>query len=138
MQNDMMNFFNEISQNALKSANELIELNTRVLNKTIERQVELGNAFVEGSKKQADLFQSTKDPKELVEKQAKLAEQYSAIFVEAAKENMALAQKASEEYKVWFEKNAAAANQVAQKAAPAAVAKSAPRTARKAAPRRKA
>ena len=131
MQNDMMNFFNEISQNALKSANELIALNTRVLNETIERQVELGNVFVEGSKKQADLLQTTKDPKELVEKQAKLAEQYTAIFVEAAKENMAIAQKTGEEYKVWFENNAATAQQVAQKAAP----KAAPK--RKAAPRRK-
>ena len=127
MQNDMMNYFNEISQNALKSANELIALNTRVLNETIERQVELGNVFVEGSKKQADLFKDTKDPKELVEKQTKLAEQYTAIFVEAAKENMAIAQRTGEDYKVWFENNAASVNQVAQKAAP----KAAPRAAAK-------
>ena len=118
MQNDMITFFNEISQNALKSANELVELNTRVLNETIERQVELSNVFVEGSKKQADLLQATKDPKELVEKQTKLTEQYTAIFVEAAKENMSIAQKTSEDYKAWFEKNAKTANQVAQKSAP--------------------
>lgn len=128
MQNDMMNYFNEISQNALKSANELIALNTRVLNETIERQVELGNVFVEGSKKHADLFQAVKDPQELVEKQTKLAEQYTAILVEAAKQNMALAQKTGEEYKVWFEKNAAAANEVAQKAVPKTAA---PKTAAK-------
>ncbi len=118
MQNDMMNFFNEVSQNALKSANELVELNTRVLNQAIERQVELSNVFVEGSKKQAELMQATKDPKELVEKQAKLAEQYTAIFVEAAKENMAIAQKTSEEYKAWFENNAKTAEATAKKAAP--------------------
>ena len=106
MQNDMMNFFNEISQNALKSANELIALNTRVLNETIERQVELSNVFAEGSQKQADLLQGTQDPQVIVEKQTKLAEQYTAIFVEAAKENMAIAQKNSEDYKVWFEQNA--------------------------------
>ena len=120
MQNDMMNFFNEISQNALKSANELIALNTRVLNETIERQVELSNVFVEGSKKHADLLQDTQDPQVLVEKQTKLAEQYTAIFAEAAKENMAIAQKTSEEYKIWFEENANTANQVAQQVVPAA------------------
>ena len=118
MQNDMMNFFNEISQNAIKSANELVELNTRILNQTIERQVELSNVFVEGSKKQAELMQATKDPKELVEKQTKLAEQYTAIYVEAAKENMAIAQKTSEEYKTWFESNAKTVEQSAKKAAP--------------------
>ena len=118
MQNDMMNFFNEVSQNALKSANELVELNTRVLNQAIERQVELSNVFVEGSKKQAELVQSTKDPKDLIEKQTKLAEQYTAIFVEAAKENMAIAQKTSEEYKAWFENNAKTAEVTAKKAAP--------------------
>ncbi len=118
MQNDMMNFFNEVSQNALKSANELVELNTRVLNQTIERQVELSNVFVEGSKKQAELVQSTKDPKELIEKQTKLAEQYTAIFVEAAKVNMAIAQKTSEEYKAWFENNAKTAEVTAKKATP--------------------
>ena len=118
MQNDMMNFFNEVSQNALKSANELVELNTRVLNEAIERQVELGNVFVDGSKKQAELLQSVKDPKELVEKQTKLAEQYTAIFVEAAKQNMVIAQKTSEEYKAWFESNAKTVEVTAKKAAP--------------------
>jgi len=118
MQNDMMNFFNEVSQNAIKSANDLVELNTRVLNQTIERQVELSNVFVEGSKRQAELMQATKDPKELVEKQTKLAEQYTAIFVEAAKENMAIAQKTSEEYKSWFEANAKTAEVTAKKATP--------------------
>ena len=124
MQNDMMNYFNEISQNALKSANELIALNTRVLNETIERQVELGNVFVEGSQKHADLLQNAKDPKELVEKQTRLAEQYTAIFVEAAKQNLAIAQKNGEDYKLWFENNANTVKQVAQKAAP----KAAPKT----------
>ena len=119
MQNDMMNFFNDVSQNALKSANELIALNTRVLNDTIERQVELSNVFVEGSKKQADLLHITNDPKELVEKQSKLTEQYTAILVEATKQNIAIAQKNGEEYKVWFEKNATTANQVAQNVVPA-------------------
>lgn len=125
MQNDMMNYFNQISQNALKSANELIALNTRVLNETIERQVELGNVFVEGGKKQADLLQDVKDPKELVEKQTRLAEQYTAIFVEAAKQNMAIAQKTGEDYKMWFENNASSVQQVAEKA----VSKAAPKKA---------
>ena len=122
MQNDMMNHFNEISQNALKSTNELVALNTRILNETIGRQVELGNVFVEGSKKHADLFQSVQDPQDLVEKQTKLAEQYTAIFVEAAKENFAIAQKTSEEYKSWFEKNAkvAEAIELIEKVAPKA------------------
>lgn len=119
MQNDMMKFFNEFSQNAIDSTNQLMELNTRVLNATIERQVELSNVFVEGSKKHADLFQSVKDPKELMDKQTKLAEQYTAIFVEATKENFAIAQKTGEEYKTWFEKNAKVA-EVMEKVAPKA------------------
>ena len=122
MQNDMMKYFNDFSQNAINSTNELIALNTRVLNETIERQVELGNVFVEGSKKHADLIQAVKDPKELMDKQAKLTEQYSAIFVEATKENFAIAQKTSEEYKTWFEKNANVAElaEVIEKVAPKA------------------
>jgi len=119
MQNEMMKFFNEFSQNAIDSTNQLMELNTRVLNATIERQVELSNVFVEGSKKHADLLQSVKDPKELMDKQAKLAEQYTAIFVEATKENFAIAQKTGEEYKSWFEKNAKVA-EVMEKVAPKA------------------
>ena len=120
MQNDMMNYFNDFSQNAINSTNELMALNTRVLNDTIERQVELGNVFVEGSKKHADLFTSVHDPKELIEKQTKLAEQYTAILVEAAKENFALAQKTGEQYKSWFEKNAKVAEivDIVEKAAP--------------------
>ena len=119
MQNDMMNFFNVVSQSALKSANELIELNARVLNDTIERQVELSQVFAEGGKKHADLLQDAKDPQVLVEKQTKLGEQYTAIFVEAAKQNMAIAQKTGEDYKVWFETNANNANQVAGQVVPA-------------------
>ncbi len=117
MQNGMKNFFDGMSQTALKSANELISLNTRVLNKAIERQVELGNVLAGGSKQQVNVLKSTEDPKELVEKQAKLADQYAVIYTEAAKTNMAMALKTSEEYKLWFENSAKSVNQVVQNSA---------------------
>ena len=95
----MNNFFNDMSQTALKSANELISLNTRVLNKAITRHMELGDVLAGGSKQQANLLQRADDPKEFVEKQARLADQYAVIYTEAAKTNMAIALKTSEEYK---------------------------------------
>lgn len=107
-----------MSQTALESANELISLNTRVLNKAIERQVELGDVFAGGSKQQVNVLKLTEDPKELVEKQTKLADQYAVIYTEAAKTNMAMAIRTSEEYKLWFENSAKSVNKIVQHSAP--------------------
>ena len=116
MQNDMMTYFNEISKNVSNSVAELVELNTRVMNEALERQFELGNVFFDESKKQVELFSTSKDPKELVEMQSKLAEEYTTLFVEAAKENIAIAQKTSDEYTAWFENNATLPTQAPKKA----------------------
>ena len=116
MQNDMMTYFNEISKNVSNSVAQLVELNTRVMNEALERQFELGNVFFDESKKQVELLSASKDPKELVEIQSKFAEEYTTLFVEAAKENIAIAQKTSDEYTAWFENNATLSTQAPKKA----------------------
>lgn len=118
MENGMNNFFENISQTTLKSVNQLMSLNTRVMNKAIERQAELGSVFAGGCKQQAKVFQLTQDPKALVEKQSRLAEQYAVIYTEAAKTNMAITLKTGEQYKTWFNNNSKAVKQVVQNLAP--------------------
>ena len=116
MQSDLMNYFNEISKNMSHSVTQLVDLNTRVMSEALERQVELGNEFIDQNKKQAELFSTTNDPKELVDMQSKLAEKYATFFIKTAKENIAIAQKAGDEYTAWFEKNASLTPQAPQKA----------------------
>ena len=105
MQNDYFKSLNEFSTNAMEAAKSLGELNSKLMEKTIALQVKAADLMVEGSMKQGQMVQETKEVKDYLAKQATLVEEYANKFVELAKSNVELAQEAGEEYKAWVEKN---------------------------------
>ena len=113
MQQDFVNTMNDFSKNAVEAAKSLGEINAKLAEEVIERQLAVANLFVEGSVNQAKLAQETKDVKEYWSKQAALTDEYAGKAMDLAKQNVELAQKVGEQYKAWFEKGFAQANEAA-------------------------
>ena len=125
MQNDYFKSLNDFSANAMEAAKELGELNSKLMEKTIALQMKAADLMVEGSMKQGQMVQETKEVKDYLSKQASLVEEYANKFVDLAKSNVALAQEAGEEYKAWVEKNMKSVDAAAKTVAKKAVAKAA-------------
>lgn len=113
MQQEFVNTMSNFSKNAVEAAKSLGEINSKVTEEVIERQLAAANLFVEGSVSQAKLAQETKDVKEFWSKQAALTDEYAGKAMDLAKKNVELAQKAGEQYKAWFEKGFAQASDAA-------------------------
>jgi len=116
MQQDFVNTMSNFSKNAAEAAKSLGDINTKVAEEVIERQLAAVNLVVEGSTSQAKLAQETKDVQDFWSKQAKLSDEYTGKAMEMAKQNVELVQKVGEQYKAWFEKGFAQANEAAAKA----------------------
>lgn len=113
MQQEFVNTVNNFGKNAMEAAKSLGEINSKIAEQVIERQLAVANLFVEGSTHQAKLVQETKDVKEYWSKQASLTDEYAGKAMDLAKQNVELAQQAGEQYKAWFEQGFAQANEAA-------------------------
>ena len=135
MQQEFVNTMNNFGKNAVEAVKSLGDINTKIAEQVIERQLAAANLFVEGSVSQVKLAQETRDVKEFWSKQAALTDEYAGKAMDLAKKNVELAQKAGEQYKAWFEKGFAQANDAASQVTKQveATAKKAESTARKAA-----
>lgn len=120
MQQELMNTVNDLGKNAFEVAKALSEINGKLVEKAMEKQLSVANLCVEGSMKQVKLAQDTKDAKEFWAKQQQLVEEYAGKFMDLAKEQVDLVQKANADYQAWFEKGFKQANGAAKAAAKSA------------------
>lgn len=114
MQQDIMNTMNDFGKSAFEAAKALGVINGKLVEQAIEQQLSVANLCVEGGMKQVKLVQDSKDVKEYWTKQAALMEEYTGKLMDAAKDQVNLAQKAGEEYKSWLEKGMQQANATAK------------------------
>jgi len=113
MQQDFVNTMNTFGKNAVEAAKSLGEINTKIAEQVIERQLAAANLMVESGVNQAKLAQETKDVKEYWSKQAALTDEYAGKAMDLAKQNVELAQQLGEQYKAWFDKGFAQASETA-------------------------
>ena len=113
MQQEFVNTISNFGKNAVEAAKSLGEINSKIAEQVIERQLAAVNLAVEGSASQVKLAQETKDVKDFWSKQAKLTDEYAGKAMDLAKQNVELAQQVGEVYKAWFEKGFAQANSAA-------------------------
>lgn len=113
MQQDFVNTMSNFGKNAAEAAKSLGEINSKIAEQVIERQLAAVNLAVEGSLNQVKLAQETKDVKDFWSKQSALTDEYAGKAMDLAKQNVELAQKAGEQYKSWAEKGLAQANEAA-------------------------
>ncbi len=116
MQPDVMNTMNDMGKNALEAAKTLGEINSKLVEKLVEKQLAAANLCVESGIKQVKLAQDSKDVQDYWTKQAALLEEYAGRIMDLAKQQVEFAQEAGEEYKSWFEKGVQRASTAAKTA----------------------
>jgi len=94
-----------IFDNAMAAARELVEINSRLLEKYVENQIDLANLYAEGSEKQMHTVGNLKNPQDFTDKQVALYEEYREKITTVAGNNIKLAQDTGEEYVAWFKRN---------------------------------
>jgi len=110
---------------ALDSGKALEALNLKLLEQLSKKQMELAASAFEASNKWTAAISEVKALPELIALQSKLASEYSAKVIAAARETADLLTASRDEYKVWFEKGFQIITAQAEAVAPKATARKA-------------
>jgi hypothetical protein len=118
--NDTINVANEIAKKGFERLASLGELNVRIFERLIARQIDAANLYVEHGARVAKLATESKGYDELVKAQAEAAKELGERLLAESKTNASLAGEVRDDYRVWVEKNLAELNADLRKAVPAA------------------
>jgi hypothetical protein len=118
--NETINVANEIANKGIERLTSLSELNMRVFERLIARQMDAANLCMEHGVRVMKLVTESKGYNELVKGQAEAAKELSERLLTESKTNASLAGEVRDDYRVWFEKNLADASADLRKAVPAA------------------
>ncbi len=110
---------------ALDSGKALEALNLKLIEQLSKKQMELASSAFEASNKWAAAMGEVKALPELFALQSKLASEYSAKMIAAARETADLLTASRDEYKVWFEKGFQVISAQAEASVPKATARKA-------------
>jgi phasin family protein len=108
---------NEMGSNSYSSLRQLGEINLNTWNKLMQNQMAMVTTLMESSIGQLKLMTEAKDYHEVSRSQIDLAQKLGGLFMDKTRENIELAQKAGEDYRLWFEGSMANANEQFAKAA---------------------
>lgn len=111
--------FNQYGQSAIDSTKELVEINSRLLTKVLENQIQIANSIIEKSTPEIDAASAIKDPKKIIEAQSSMVQEYTGFLKEQAETSAKVFQAAGEELKTWFEKGLKTADAAVKEASTA-------------------
>lgn len=104
MQQEVINQWATLGQNALDSMKELGGINAKVVEKLSEQQQQILNVYLEASSKEIKLISEVKDAKDLLAGQSALAAEYNGKFVEIVKNMQDFLAECKNELTTWAEK----------------------------------
>jgi hypothetical protein len=126
MQNAVFTQWNEFAAQAMDKARSLEEINSKVASQLAEKNVELMTSWWGTGVKQLDLVSKSKGYADILEGQAKLAQEWNDTFQSAVKDSTEILSSCREQLVEWFEEqitqgsaalNAGAARKTTRKAA---------------------
>ena len=119
MTTDITKQWNEISKTAIKSMNELGNINTRVIEKLTDQQLAILNTCMEASQKEIDLAASNKnvrDPQSLLAAQAELVAEYNSKLIAIVQSTGEILKDCNSEITSWADKGMNCTTNAAPKA----------------------
>ena len=127
MQNAFVEQWESFGKSALEAVKELEAISSRIVEKLAEQQFHVVSTALETGVRQFHLVTETKDYKDLLAAQTKLASEYNEKLMLSAKKATEILNDARSDFTSWFEKglNGAVSANGAKKATPAAAAKKA-------------
>jgi hypothetical protein len=118
--NETFNVANEIANKGVERMTKLGELNMRVFERLMARQMDAANLCMEHGVRVMKLVTESKGYNDLVKGQADAAKELNERLLAESKANVSLAGQVRDDYRVWFEKNLADVSADLRKALPVA------------------
>ena len=100
---DVMNTYNNLTNQNVERLNALGELNLKVAEKMVARQMDAMNLFMEQGVRMLKLATEAKGYSELYKGQVEMAKDVSEKLMAESKTNMALAGEIRDDYRGWFD-----------------------------------
>ncbi len=104
MQQEIIDQWAALSKSALESMKELGAINAKLVEKMTAQQEAILSTCLEASAKEMNLVGGAQDPRDLLAKQAALASEYGAKFVEIVRGNNDLLSECKNELSAWAER----------------------------------
>ncbi|MGH8509812.1 MAG: phasin family protein [Gammaproteobacteria bacterium] len=104
MQREMIDQWAALSKSALESMQELGEINAKLVKRMTAQQEAILSACLEASAKEMNLVGVAKDAQDLLAKQADLASEYGAKFVEIVRGTNDLLSECKNELSAWADR----------------------------------
>ena len=98
-----LEMFSEMNSKGYEAARQLGEINLRVMERMLGRQMEAVSLLMETGLQQAKMVSEAKGYNELVKGQIEMAQDLGKRVLEESRTNMQLASDSRDEYRVWFE-----------------------------------
>ena len=104
MQKQVIDQWGEFTRHALDSLKELGEINTKLVTRLSQQQLEMLNTSLEAAAKETRLVSETKGYNELVAGQSSLAAEYNRKFLDIVRTTTGLLEETRNELTAWVEK----------------------------------
>ena len=98
-----LEMFSEMSSKGYEAVRRLGEINLRMMERMLGRQMEAATLFMETGLQQAKMVSEAKGYGELVKGQIEMAQDLGKRMMEEGRTNIQLANESRDEYRAWFE-----------------------------------
>lgn len=119
--NETMNTVNEITNKGIERMTSLGELNLRIFERLVARQMDTVNLYMEHGMRVMKLATEAKGYNELFKGQVEATKELSERLMNETKSTMAVVGEVRDDYRNWFERNMAEVSSDLRKAAPSAI-----------------
>jgi phasin family protein len=119
--NETMNTVNEITNKGIERMTSLGELNLRIFERLVARQMDTVNLYMEHGMRVMKLATEAKGYNELFKGQVEATKELSERLMNETKTTMSVVGEVRDDYRNWFERNMAEVSSDLRKAAPSAI-----------------
>ena len=105
MQNEMMKQWTELNKTAMDAMKELGEINTSVMTRLTQRQMDMVNLYMEGSAKQMAAFSEAKGMQDIVSAQTRLFTELNEKLIDNARQTIEILMDVKTQLSAWAEKS---------------------------------
>lgn len=115
MSNDMLNKWTEMNQSAMNSIKELGDINTKMMTRLTQRQMDMMNLYMEGSAKQMEAMKGAANPQDAVSTQTGFYTEMNEKLMDNARQTLEVLMEAKAELTEWAEKGMSQASEMTKK-----------------------
>jgi phasin family protein len=115
MSNEMLQKWTELNQSAMNSVKELGDINTKMMTRLTQRQMDMMNLYMEGSSKQMEVMSAAKNPQDIVGAQSGLYTEMNEKLMDNARQTLEVLMEAKAELTGWAEKGMSQATELTKK-----------------------